>query len=275
MPGVVVAAPLGHSGDHRQHRGGPLQRLDLRFFVHGEDYRVRRRRQVQAHDVADLVNQQRVGGDLEVLGPPGLQAEGPPDAVHGRRGDAYLPGQLPFRPVRGPFRHLFQGAHHHLLDLGVGDGARHSRPGLVAEPVQPAGQEPGPPLRHGDPADPQPRRDGRIVPALSARQHDPRPQRQPLGGLPPPRPVLQHPPLSLRQHQRLQPRITHATSRPRPADLVTTQPGPETKHDSRGAKRTQDRDTSRGPAPRTGTPRTTTTGSTPTSRSRSPRRTAR
>jgi hypothetical protein len=31
VPGVVVAAPLGHSGDYRQHRGGPLQRLDLGF----------------------------------------------------------------------------------------------------------------------------------------------------------------------------------------------------------------------------------------------------
>ena len=54
VPGVVVAAPLGHSGDYRQHRGGPLQRLDLRFFVHGEDCRVRRRGQVQVHDARIL-----------------------------------------------------------------------------------------------------------------------------------------------------------------------------------------------------------------------------
>ena len=43
------------------------------------------------------------------------------------------------------------------------------------------------------------------------------PQRQPLGGLPPFCPVLQCPPLGLRQHQRLQPRITHAISRPQAA----------------------------------------------------------
>ena len=88
-------------------------------------------------------------------------------------------------------------------------------PGLVAQPVQPAGQEPGPPLPDGGPADAQPRGHGDIGPAVRAGQHDPRPQRQPLRGLPPLRPVLQRPPLGLRQHQRLQPRITHATSRPR------------------------------------------------------------
>ena len=78
VPGVVEAAPLGHPGNHRQHRRGPFEGLDLRFFVDREDCRVRRRRQVQARHVADLVNQQRVGGDLEGLGPPGLQPERPP-----------------------------------------------------------------------------------------------------------------------------------------------------------------------------------------------------
>ena len=82
VPDVVVAAPLGHPGDHRQHRRGPLQRLDLRLLIDREDRRVRRRRQVQADHVADLVDEQRVRGDLEVLGPPGLQPERPPDPVH-------------------------------------------------------------------------------------------------------------------------------------------------------------------------------------------------
>jgi len=82
VPDVVMAAPLGCPGDHRQHRSGPLQRLDLRFLIHREHRGVRRRGQVQAHDVADLLDQQRVGGDLEVLGPPGLQPEAPPDPVH-------------------------------------------------------------------------------------------------------------------------------------------------------------------------------------------------
>ena len=129
-----MATPLGCSGDHGQHRRGPLQRLDLRFFIDREDRRVRRRRQVQAHHVADLVDEQRVRGDLEVLCAPWLQPERPPDTVHAGRRDAHPGGQLPFGPVRGALGHLFQCPHHHLLHLGIGDGARHPRTRLVAEP---------------------------------------------------------------------------------------------------------------------------------------------
>ena len=154
VPGVVEAAPLGHPGNHRQDRRGALQGLDLRFFVYRKDRRVRRRRQVQAHHIADLVDQQRVGRDLEGLGPPRLQPERPPDAVHAGRRDPHLASQFPLGPVGGALRGLFQGAHHHLLHLGVGDGARYARARLIAQPVQPPGQEPGPPLGHGDPADP-------------------------------------------------------------------------------------------------------------------------
>src|SRR6266487_1974745 len=125
----------------------------------------------------------------------------------------------------------------------VADGARPRRGGLIAQPVQPPGQEAGPPLPNCGPVDAQPRGDGNIGPAVRAGQDDPRPQRQPLRGLPPLRPVLQRPPLGIRQHQRVQPPITNATSRPRADGLVTTKPGSETKHDSRGDEKTQDRDT--------------------------------
>jgi len=33
VPDIVVAAPLGHARHHRQHRLGPVQRLDARFLV--------------------------------------------------------------------------------------------------------------------------------------------------------------------------------------------------------------------------------------------------
>ena len=244
VPDVVMAAPLGGSGDHRQHRRGPFQGLDLRLLIHGEDRRAFGRRQVEPDDVTDLVDEQRVRGDLEVLGPPGLQAECPPDAVHGGRRDPGLPGQFPLGPVRGALGGLLQGAHHHLLYLGISDGARHPRTGVIGQPVQPAGQEPGPPLRDCAPVDSQPRRDRGIAVALGARQHDPCPQRQALCGLAPLRPVLQRPPLSIGQRQRLQPVITHATSRPPAKGAVTTRLEPETKHDSRGDEATQDRDTS-------------------------------
>ncbi len=53
---VVVAAVLRCARHHRQHRRGPFQGLDLWFLVDGEDRRVLRRGQVQAHHVPDLVD---------------------------------------------------------------------------------------------------------------------------------------------------------------------------------------------------------------------------
>ena len=79
---------IGYPGNHRQDRRGALQSLDLRLFVYREDRRVRRRREVQADHVADLVDRQRVGRDLEGLGAPGLQAERPP-------GRCTLAGEIP------------------------------------------------------------------------------------------------------------------------------------------------------------------------------------
>jgi hypothetical protein len=190
VPHVVETAPLRRPGQHRQHRGGALQGLDLRFLIDREDDRVRRRRQVEPHDVADLVDQQRIRGDLEGLGPPGLEPERPPDPQHAGRRDPRLPGQFALGPVRGAFRNFFQGAHHHLLDLGVGDGTRHSRTRVVGEPVEPVPQETRPPPDDRLEVDAQPRCDGRVATAVSAGQHDPRPQRQPLRGAPAPDPVL-------------------------------------------------------------------------------------
>ena len=124
--------------------------------------------------------------------------------------------------MRGALGHLFQGAHDHLLHLGVADAPRDARAGLVAQPeFQAAGQERITTGSRG-PADAQPRSDGDIGAAVRAGQHDPRPQRQPLSGLAPLRPVLQRPPLGFGQHQRLQPVITHATSRPRADAAVIT-----------------------------------------------------
>jgi hypothetical protein len=85
VPDVLAAAPPGDPGDHRQHRRGPLQGLDLRLLTGREDRRVRRRRRVPARHVADLVSQQRARGDLEVLRAVRLQPGRPPDAVHAGR----------------------------------------------------------------------------------------------------------------------------------------------------------------------------------------------
>ena len=75
VPGVVVGLPLGDARAHRQDRLGALQRLALGLFIHADHHGVLGRVQVQAHDVADLGVQLRVGGELEPLSAVRLQAE--------------------------------------------------------------------------------------------------------------------------------------------------------------------------------------------------------
>ena len=59
-----------------------MQRLDLRLFVHAQDQRLVRRVEIQADDVSDFVNEQRVFRELECLTPMWLQPERAPDSAH-------------------------------------------------------------------------------------------------------------------------------------------------------------------------------------------------
>jgi hypothetical protein len=70
---VVMGASLGHSGQQRQHGGGAIQRLDLGLLVHAQHHRRVRRVQVEPDDVADLVDELRVGRQLEALGQMGFE----------------------------------------------------------------------------------------------------------------------------------------------------------------------------------------------------------
>ncbi len=56
---VVVGAPFGEALLHRQHRRGPIQRLDLGLLIHAQHDRVLRWRQVQTDDIGDLGDQFR------------------------------------------------------------------------------------------------------------------------------------------------------------------------------------------------------------------------
>jgi hypothetical protein len=145
----------------------------------------------------------------------GLQPERPPDAVDAGRGDADLPGQLPLGPVRGALGGPLPGC-----ALPPPPPARRqwsaARPGGGSSP-SPSSRLARKRARHlvTVPRFTRSRGDGDIGAAVRAGQDDPRPQRQPLRGFPPLRPVLRRPPPGLGQHQRLKPAITHTASRPR------------------------------------------------------------
>src|SRR6266566_405253 len=91
------------------------------------------RLQVQADDVADLGVQLGVGGELERLGPPGLEVMLAPHAGHGVVADPQLVGQQPGRPVGDPQVLGWRGQRGGQ-DLGAplgADGLGPARAGLV------------------------------------------------------------------------------------------------------------------------------------------------
>src|SRR5262249_33113435 len=64
----------------------------------------------------------------------------------------------------------------------AGRGGRPPGRGSMVHPARPLPKNPRPPLADRLAVDAQPRRDRDVAAALRADQHDPRPQRQPLGG---------------------------------------------------------------------------------------------
>ena len=81
---VVMRTSGGDPRSQRQLRLRAVQRLNLALLVHAQHHRHQRRSHVKPHDVAHLVHEHRVGGQLEGLLAVRLQAKRPPDARHGR-----------------------------------------------------------------------------------------------------------------------------------------------------------------------------------------------
>jgi len=191
MPDVVVGAPGRQPGLHRQHRRGPVQRLDLGFLVDREHDGLVRRVQVQAHGIADLGFQFGVGGELERLLLERFDAPPLPDLGHGDVGDAQPFAQDPARPVGDPeFRR--RGLQRGVDDVDLIDLRFPTLLRPVVQPGQTLGQVAV--ALHRD------RRPGRtcllhdLVRARSVRgqQHDPRPAGQPCRDRGQTRPRLQH-----------------------------------------------------------------------------------
>ena len=201
VPDVVVGAFLGLAGHHRERRLAAGQRLDLGLFVHAIHHRGVGRVQVEPDDVVDLLHKQRVVGQFEVLAAMWLQLKGFPDPPDGGLGQPAALGHRFARPVRGVGGDGLQRRHHHVLDLLGGHRRGAARPRVVDQPVAARLDEPAPPLAHRGLRHPLAGGHFLVGQPLGAAQHDPRPQRQRLGGLAPARPPGQRLTLLLGQHQ--------------------------------------------------------------------------
>jgi len=115
-------------------------------FIHDDNVGVK----WNCDDVADLVDEQRVGRQLEGVVDPRFETERLPDPAHCRLAHPRRLGHAPRRPVCCVGRLLGRRLDHDRLNMIIGDRAQHAGTVLVGEAVEPLRQEPGPPLADGD-----------------------------------------------------------------------------------------------------------------------------
>jgi hypothetical protein len=212
--------PLRLPGPHRQHRLGALDRLDFGLLVDARHQGPTRRGEVEADDVAHLVDERRVGRELERLHPVRLEAEGAPDPLHGRGGQPAGGGHRARAPVRGVRGRGLERAHQQVGDPLVGDRARGAAARLVPQTLEPVLGEALAPLADGVGADPDLAGHGPVGQTLRAAQDDPGPRRQVLRGLAPADQPLQLRPLLWRQRHRRRLALRHGLSPRQPCRIV-------------------------------------------------------
>ena len=79
---VVMSHGSAAAALQRQSRLGTVERLDLRFLVDSEHYRMRRRSDIEADNIPELGHEIGVVRQLELAHPVRLQAVRAPDALH-------------------------------------------------------------------------------------------------------------------------------------------------------------------------------------------------
>src|SRR5450432_401097 len=223
MARVVMGASGRYARTQRQHRLGPVEGLNLALLVNAQHHGLERWMQIQANNVAHLVDEQRIGGELEGLFPMRLQTKGAPDAADGTLRKPQVRRQRSTAPVRGSVRPLRQRGRNQTLDLSITDLTRRAWPRLVQQPIEPLRDETTAPLADRLWRRANPLRDFAVRQFLRTRKDDARTKRQRLRGLVAARPFDQLLVLGLTQDQHWQSRSsshvrllgTHLNVRPR------------------------------------------------------------
>ena len=140
---VVVRERGAPARLERQARLGPVQRLDLRFFVDGKHHGVRRRLDIEPNHVMEFLGEGWIIRQLELPPAMGREAVRLPDLLHRRdRQSGDLRHGLP-GPMRRLMRRRRKREAHHLVDPWPLDGRLSGWPRLVPQqPVHALGHEP-------------------------------------------------------------------------------------------------------------------------------------
>ena len=146
---VIVGDPFDVAQPHRQHRLGAVERLDLGFLVDTQHDGVVGRVEIEADDIAHLLDEEGVVGELEVALAVGLDGERLP-ALHGALGDAALLGHGAHAPMGGAIGR--SGLERGVDDLGdpfIVMGSGSARAQFIVQPLDPLHAIALPPLANG------------------------------------------------------------------------------------------------------------------------------
>ncbi len=170
---LVIVSPLfRQTGPQRQDRLRSIQRLHLRFFIDTEHNGTFGGIQIQAHYVAHLLDQVRIGGKFEGLAALRLEAKAAPDAHHSALAQPDFGGERTRAPVGSRARETFQRPRHCPFHGFVRDPARGTGARLVGQAFHSSGPKALTPLAHRSSRNAQPARN--VLISKSFRMHEER-----------------------------------------------------------------------------------------------------
>src|SRR5215216_126474 len=137
-----VGAALCLSRPHRQNRLRAIQRLDLRFFIHTQHQRFIERIRIQPHNVAHLVEEQRMLGKLEGLTAMRRQSESLPHTTHTAATQTTSRCQRARAAVRRVLRGGFQCHRQYSFNFRLTEPSRRPGSRLVQQTIEPLLQKP-------------------------------------------------------------------------------------------------------------------------------------
>ena len=182
--GAVTQVIVGHAFDvaeaHRQQRLAALQGLDLALLVDAQHDGVVGRVQIQADDIANLLDEEGIGGQLEVFLAVRLHAEPLKPALHGALGHASVGGQAAHAPVGAARRTGLEGAVDHVGDTFVLETAWPAGAQLIVQAFDPVLKIALPPLADRGMGQSHALGDRAIGFAVGAGEHDLDPAHQPM-----------------------------------------------------------------------------------------------
>jgi len=191
MAVVVMRPSLNLPGTHRQQGARAVQGLNLRFLIHAQDERLVRGMEREPHDIAHLLNKQRVGRQFERLGAMRLQAEGPPDALHGTPAHPALLRHGACAPVGRVGGRRLEGVGHDPFNRRVCHRAWRAGARFIQQPIEAVGHKALPPLPDALQRHPDPMGHGGVRVSIRTREHDPGSLGQGLRRLRTSRPLIQ------------------------------------------------------------------------------------